>query len=265
MSLETSTKRFCSLVDEECIKSIIDFLESCYRPYLKTKSMKLEDSLVKRRFLDFTMLYLITHRGIKEIPGLILIKKYITKKEEIELLEEIDSKEWDTTLKRRTQQYGYRYNYESKQALEKAPKIFRSLKKVWPFTVDQVIINEYNRGQGISAHIDKIDQLGDYVAGISLGSDATFEFVRVEDKHKEEIKIPRRSIFIMTYDSRYSWTHSLPAKKSSLKKKRRVSITYRHLRETYPPDVKDFDLISKNLESVFQNKEDSEEKNGGKR
>lgn len=51
---------------------------------------------------------------VSKIDGLTLIEDFLSKAEEAELLRQIDASEWNTSLKRRTQHYGYEYNYTTK-------------------------------------------------------------------------------------------------------------------------------------------------------
>lgn len=44
------------------------------------------------------------------VKGLQLIPDFVTKDEEVELIRTIDSQPWDSTLSRRVQQYGFKYN-----------------------------------------------------------------------------------------------------------------------------------------------------------
>ena len=48
------------------------------------------------------------------IEGLIIIPNFITKEEEEYLIQEIEDNEWNTSLKRLTQHYGYMYDYKSR-------------------------------------------------------------------------------------------------------------------------------------------------------
>jgi len=48
------------------------------------------------------------------IRGLEYIPDYISPEREKQLLDTIDRHEWDTSLRRRTQHYGYRYDYRAR-------------------------------------------------------------------------------------------------------------------------------------------------------
>lgn len=168
------------------------------------------------------------------IQGLFEAKEVVSEGEENRLLEAIQKQPWDTTLSRRVQQYGYSYAYksESRDILPVPPWAYSLLETCrgvlpipeTPLDKLQVIVNEYEPGQGISKHIDNPHQFGEWVLTVSLGSPATMVF------SKEEKEIPilleRRSAYLMTGDSRYSWKHSIPARKGD-RTGTRISVTFR--------------------------------------
>lgn len=53
------------------------------------------------------------------MQGLTYIRDFITEKEESDLITFINSMEWNNDLSRKTQHYGYKYNYNLKNTLEK--------------------------------------------------------------------------------------------------------------------------------------------------
>lgn len=168
------------------------------------------------------------------MDGLTIIEEYISKKEEKELIDFIDSQEWSNALSRRTQHYGYEYNYKN-PVLEKTSSIPEKFEK-YILDIDkrfnQVIVNEYQPGQGISPHIDHVRLFGDTIASISLGSAVLFKF---EKKEEEPVLIylQPRTLIIMEGDARWRWLHSIPAKKTDevngkiIKRERRISLTFR--------------------------------------
>src|SRR5262245_18798831 len=115
------------------------------------------------------------------IPGLIYVPEYLNADREQDLIEVIDRQPWLTELKRRVQHYGYRYDYKARQVL---PEMYLGPLPDWlqsladdlhasgrlPHLADQVIINEYQPGQGIAAHVDCVPCFADGIASLSLGS-----------------------------------------------------------------------------------------------
>jgi alkylated DNA repair dioxygenase AlkB len=158
------------------------------------------------------------------IEGLNYTPNYITAEQEQFLISKIDKQSWLNDLKRRVQHYGYKYDY-------KARKITPDLKigevpdwlQILP-NFDQVIINEYTTGQGITPHIDCIPCFGDTICSLSLLE--LCEMILEKDNAKYSIILEQRSLLTFQGEARYKWKHSIPQRKSNIKN-RRVSITYR--------------------------------------
>lgn len=172
--------------------------------------------------------------GIK-ISGLSLHPNFITDEEETALLAAVDASEWDTRLSRRTQHYGYRYDYRSREASEPVGPL-----PEWCLIVaqrlvdegllhempDQMIVNEYKTGQGIAAHTDS-DVFGDGIASVSLGCAVTMEFSQWKGAAKK-LLLPRCSALVLHQEARYKWRHALPPNQSA---DRRVSLTFRRMKK----------------------------------
>jgi alkylated DNA repair dioxygenase AlkB len=177
-----------------------------------------------------------------KIEGLTYLPNYLSKQEENALIELIDAQNWLTDLKRRVQHYGYKYDYRARRIdtsmkIGALPDWLNSLAKrlytegSFQNMPDQVIINEYESGQGISPHIDCQPCFEDTIVSLSLHSAAIMEFT------KGNVKIPillePRSAVILKGESRYDWTHGIAARKSDkykgvvFQRKRRVSLTFR--------------------------------------
>ena len=52
------------------------------------------------------------------IQGLLYIPDYITDDEEKQFIKTIDKQDWDNSLKRRVQHYGYRYDYKARNVTQ---------------------------------------------------------------------------------------------------------------------------------------------------
>lgn len=173
-----------------------------------------------------------------QISGLTYIPSFITEEQEQFLISQIDQKPWLLDLKRRVQHYGYKYDYKARKIDEKmkigaVPNWLLS-KEIFNHSVfeennfDQVIINEYQQGQGISAHVDCIPCFTNVICSVSLLSPCEMVFENVNTKEKQSIILTPRSLLIMKNEARYDWTHCIPARKSNVKE-RRVSITFRKM------------------------------------
>lgn len=89
---------------------------------------------------------------------------------------------------------------------------------------DQVIVNEYLCGQGITPHTDCIPCFGDTICSLSLLEHCEMILERGNIKHS--IILEPRSLLMLQGEARYKWKHSIPQRKSNIKN-RRVSATFR--------------------------------------
>ncbi len=98
---------------------------------------------------------------------------------------------------------------------------------------DQVIVNEYLPGQGISAHVDCVPCFGPEVAAVSLGSACTMDFIDPDGAERVPVRLEPGSLLVMRGPARYSWRHAIAARKSDptprgrVPRGRRVSVTFR--------------------------------------
>lgn len=178
------------------------------------------------------------------IKGLKYIPSFISLEEEIKLIFNVDSQPWLKDLKRRTQHYGYKYDYTKKTIdsslyLGKIPFWLDSYcykladKGIFKSVPNQVIVNEYQPGQGISKHVDCVGCFGETVASLSLNSACV---MHLENRHTGlagEIALAPLSLLVLSDEARYDWLHSIPARTSdmianqSLPRGRRISLTFR--------------------------------------
>ena len=179
------------------------------------------------------------------IKGLLYIPDYITATKETQLIKTINKQRWDNSLKRRVQHYGYRYDYKARNVtpgmyIGKLPnwlnKIAIQLNEdgLCESVLDQVIINEYQPRQGISAHIDCEKCFGPRIFSMSLGSQAVMDFTQ-EGKTKKEILLARRSLVMMYGEARSEWKHSIPArlKDNGMERGVRISLTFRTVEKNF--------------------------------
>lgn len=161
------------------------------------------------------------------IPGAYLLLEALDSYNEYTLMEWIDSIPWNEDLSRRTQHYGYKYDYKSRTALSKTQPltgplrdIANKINEIGIMNPNQCIINEYLHGQKISPHIDSLN-FGPIVISLSLLEPTTMIFEK--DNIKHNVILPPRSLLILKNEARYLWKHSLVPHKG----KRRVSCTFR--------------------------------------
>jgi len=183
----------------------------------------------------------------QKVEGLQYFSNFISEDEEKNLIGIIDNQPWLNDLKRRVQHYGWKYDYKARAVtpdlkLGDIPEWLNKYclqlkaKNIFEKTPDQVIINEYQAGQGISAHIDCVPCFGDRIASLSLGSDAVMEFISPATNQKIPVLLEQRSLVLLTGDARYKWQHTIPARKTdkhngqTITRKRRISLTFREVK-----------------------------------
>jgi alkylated DNA repair dioxygenase AlkB len=177
------------------------------------------------------------------VEGLTYLREFIPAELAPVLLADIDSRPWSDKLARRTQHYGYEYDYRARNSPPRTttaiPDLLVQLGAILPGFArppDQVIVNEYNPGQGISAHTDS-NVFGPTVASLSLGSPCVMEFTRAADPGSQnppkyiELDLEPSSLVVLTGPARYQWRHAIPARKTDhgRRRTRRVSVTFRTL------------------------------------
>lgn len=190
------------------------------------------------------LLFDIEDRQAPDIEGLSYVPDFITVDEERALLEAIDQSPWLTDLKRRVQHYGYKYDYKARTVTDDAyigalPDWIEPIAKrlqdqgIFEVAPDQAIVNEYEPGQGISAHVDCVPCFGSTIASLTLGSGSMMQFQSVKGDGKEELYLQERSLIVLSGAARYEWTHEIPGRKSDiingfkLERATRVSLTFR--------------------------------------
>jgi alkylated DNA repair dioxygenase AlkB len=178
------------------------------------------------------------------VPGLTYLPDYIGAEAEKHLLGIIDELPWLDALQRRVQHYGYRYDYKARKV---APEMYLGPLPDWAAQLavrlhrdgrfervpDQLIVNEYQPGQGISKHVDCVPCFGPTVASLSLGSGCALEMANKKAGLKVALALAPRSLLVLQHEARYQWTHAVPARKKdhvggkTAIRGRRVSLTFR--------------------------------------
>ena len=179
------------------------------------------------------------------IGGFEYIKDYIDNSEHEWLLKQIDENFWLEDLKRRVQHYGFKYDYKARKVnydmrIGHLPEWLQILGQRlhedghMPAKPDQVIVNEYKPGQGISSHIDCEPCFEKMIVSLSLGSSCVMDFTHKLDKtEKIPVWLAPRSIIVLRGESRYKWLHGIAPRKSdqwegqTYNRQRRVSLTFR--------------------------------------
>jgi alkylated DNA repair dioxygenase AlkB len=188
----------------------------------------------------------VTHRA--DISGLVYIGDYINTNSQDLLLQWVDQQAWLGDLKRRVQHYGYKYDYKARRIDDNMylGALPRQLERLalklhddgWmPYLADQVIVNEYEPGQGISSHIDCEPCFDDTIISLTLGSGCIMNYTnKAERSQVIPIWLEPRSLIVMQGEARYQWLHSIPARQKdeyngqAIMRERRVSLTFRKIK-----------------------------------
>ncbi|KAK7252575.1 hypothetical protein RIF29_36624 [Crotalaria pallida] len=210
------------------------------------------------------------------IPGIYLVHDFISAKEEEELLQAVDCRPWNSLSKRRVQHYGYEFCYDIRnvntrhclgelpsfvspilERISSCPTFKNSAENI---VLDQLTVNEYPPGVGLSPHIDTHSAFEDLIFSLSLSGPCIMEFRRydsgdrpprvassavAETESSEDdsnfirraIYLPPRSLLLLSGEARYAWHHYIPHHKIDKvnervirRASRRVSFTFRKVR-----------------------------------
>ena len=185
------------------------------------------------------------------VPGLVYQRNFLGEEQERHLVEWLDAQAWSDELKRRVQHYGWRYDYKDRAVdwsmrlgelpqplLDLAQRLYAG--KLVPQMPDQVIVNEYKAGQGISIHVDKVGSFADGIATISLLESWEMNFHAPSRRgtrgHSVPCLLDRRSVAVMNGPARWKWRHEIKARESDpprggtgkrRPRSRRISLTFR--------------------------------------
>uniref|UniRef100_A0A146LKU3 tRNA (carboxymethyluridine(34)-5-O)-methyltransferase n=1 Tax=Lygus hesperus TaxID=30085 RepID=A0A146LKU3_LYGHE len=188
-------------------------------------------------------------------PGCRIVENFVNEEEEIELFECVKDSLLDggeDLKQRKVAHFGYEFLY-GKNNIDKDKPLSRGLPQACnmikdrmvkngydlKWMPDQLTVNHYLPGQGIPPHIDTHSAFEDPILSLSLLSDSVMEFRR-ENKHWS-VCLPRRSLLVMSGESRYAWTHGISSRKSDILEDKdgclstkergtRVSFTFRRIR-----------------------------------
>ena len=160
--------------------------------------------------------------------GLSLEEEFLSAEEEQRILDLVSGLfAEDARLKNRSvKHFGFRFDYDRNRVAEEAvdpiPEelvlvarrlLERHLVSELP---DQLTLNRYLPGQGIPSHVDSHSTCGPFVACLSLGSDVVMSLKNPLTKDCKNLLLRRRSLLLLQSESRYLWTHAIPAAKTDV-------------------------------------------------
>lgn len=274
---ESGTRVIVAYVEEGSAQSALKALHGRPCPELGGRSLHIRYSVIQPtpqgQASDLVPVSITT--SDVSIPGLYLVHDFISAKEEEELLQAVDCRPWNSLSKRRVQHYGYEFRYDTRNVntrhcLGELPSFVSPIleritscptfKNVKSISLDQLTVNEYPPGVGLSPHIDTHSAFEDLIFSLSLSGPCIMEFRRYENGDhpprvasgavakienpdddsnfiRRAIYLPPRSLLLMSGEARYAWHHYIPHHKIDKvngriirRASRRVSFTLRKVR-----------------------------------
>jgi alkylated DNA repair dioxygenase AlkB len=178
------------------------------------------------------------------IAGLQYVSGYLDGAEQDALLDTVSLLDWQDAGGRRIQYYGHWYHHAKggvyrigllpAWAASLAERLTHD--RLMPYVADQLIVTEYEPGEGIRPHIDA-PVFADVIVGVALGSTCVMEFLR-QGHATEEVLLEPGSAVVFSGDARQEWQHAIPARTADdwrgrrLRRSRRVSLTFRKMLPT---------------------------------
>ncbi len=150
---------------------------------------------------------------LPKIRGLQYIDGFLDEDQQAEILQRIDQEDWSTELRRRVQHYGYKYDYRNRSInanmrVADLPKWLRPVQDrmtaegLLGQLPDQLIVNEYEPGQGIADHIDCEPCFGDTIVSISLGSTVIMNLTSIDGQEHHPLTLRPGSALVLAGPAR---------------------------------------------------------------
>jgi len=180
----------------------------------------------------------------KRLPGCHLFENFLTVEEEKRLVRKLDScdpkwhiSSWNGKCESKT------WGLEVDVVKRIVGKVRRPIPKAFKFVIERMTSGEYlplagfvpnecnsnsykrEEGHWLRAHVDDRQLSGELLANISLLSDSYMTYRHEKTGEEVRVRLPRRSLQVVSKESRYDWTHEI--RKVDVLDKRRVSITFR--------------------------------------
>lgn len=189
---------------------------------------------------------------IKEVPGLYLVKNVISKNDQKYIIRALitnEGKECKQIHAAREFGWSFLKGYAKSYTANDYLQLPMWSKNIWKKimekgnlkdiignieTIDNILINIYEKGDFLRQHVDDVNFWNEWVVGFSMGSDIVMDFGKIGTSEIHKIKIPALSAYILTKDARYLYTHSIEPQKFN--KIRRISVTFRTISKKYLSD-----------------------------
>lgn len=189
--------------------------------------------------------------------GLNIIKDFLSKEEEAQLVDEIYKHEFENLSMRRVQNFGYRFIFgpnlvKTDKPIDPIPEQYSALFEKMPGKgeptslntpsdstqtgqkdFDQLTITEYKPGEGAKPFIESHKTFEETIALVSLRSDSVMRFQSGISGETFEVLIPQRSLLLLSSKIRFEFSQGIPDRKIDklknglLFRKHRVTLTFR--------------------------------------
>nr|AKM76722.1 RNA-binding (RRM/RBD/RNP motifs) family protein [Erodium foetidum] len=263
--------------NDSCAAAALSALHGRPCPQLASRTLHIRSSVLQPSptTVNSSSVQVCLSASETAIPGLYLLPDFVTPHEQQELLAAVDARPWISLAKRRVQHYGYQFCYQTrnvntKQHLGALPSFvspvlervlsFPNLSDATDLSLDQLTVNEYPPGVGLSPHIDTHSAFEGLIFSLSLAGPCIMEFRRytqgawfpkacssidTESESPENgtnfirkaIYLPPRSMLLLSGEARFAWHHYIPHHKIDIvndsvikRSSRRVSFTLRKVR-----------------------------------
>ncbi|KAK3004088.1 hypothetical protein RJ639_017888 [Escallonia herrerae] len=253
---ESGTRVIVSYYDESSAQAALNALDGHPCPDLCGRSLHIRYSVFQPpcQVHHNDSVQVALEASDLNIPGIYLMHDFITAEEEKELLAAVDGSPWKSLAKRRVQHYGYEFRYETrnvdpKQHLGELPSfvspilqrisVFKKLDDAARIVLNQLTVNEYPPGVGLSPHIDTHSAFEGSIYSLSLAGPCIMEFRKYSegacfskpvaggDREEEDsgsrpnvlrraIFLAPRSMLLLSGEARYAWHHYIPHHKVCL-------------------------------------------------
>ncbi|PVU86412.1 hypothetical protein BB560_006728 [Smittium megazygosporum] len=174
---------------------------------------------------------------LASVSGLIYKEDFISISEEKDLLDNIaynnidnESQLWHTIQNRKIQHYKNSFDYRKKhvgstelvshhEIPDSIDLLIKRAQSLYPDALgssiyDQVSVQQYPPGSGISFHADSHTAFGDCIFIVSLLNPIMMEFRHPASNSLVCLDLKPRSLAILSGDARFGWEHGIRARKS---------------------------------------------------
>lgn len=190
--------------------------------------------------------------SLPQVSGLTLVPRFIDSRTQLHYMECIDREGWFENGANQAMRFGDLPSWAQALAGTIPRHLFPSQIASREPLFDQVIVNLYLPGQGITSHVDLL-KFQDGICSLSLGGPVIMNFTPVQEKHcpnsleapqpsslsREQVLLCGGDLLMLHGEARYLWEHGIDSVQEELLKstntviqrRKRVSITFRRLHE----------------------------------